>query len=103
MDPCFYKRQGGTGLDALLIVHVDDMRCSGTPAALSFVHNALLTRFKITTGDGTRFLGMDTSYELSTGVLTMGMATYIQSTMDRFQNFDLALGLPYREIVGCLL
>jgi hypothetical protein len=103
MDPCFYKRQGGTGLDALLIVHVDDMRCSGTPAALSFVHNALLARFKITTGDGTRFLGMDTSYELSTGVLTMGMATYIQSTMDRFLNFDLALGLPYREIVGCLL
>jgi hypothetical protein len=103
MDPCFYKRHGGTGLDVLLIVHVYDMRCSGTPAALSFVHNALLTRFKITTGDGTRFLGMDTSYELSTGVLTMGMTTYIQSTMDRFQNFDLALGLPYREIVGCLL
>jgi hypothetical protein len=79
------------------------MRCCGTPAALSFVHTALLTRFKITIGDGTRFLGMDTSYSLSTGVLTMGMATYIQSTMDRFQNFDLALGLPYREIVGCLL
>ena len=103
MDPCFYKHHDGTELDALLIVHVDDMRCSGTPAALSFVHEALLTRFKITTGDGTRFLGMDTSYDLSTGVLTMGMATYIQSTMDRFQNFDLALGLPYREIVGCLL
>jgi hypothetical protein len=46
---------------------------------------------------------MDTSYDLSTGVLTMGMATYIQSTMDRFQQFDLTLGLPYREIVGCLL
>jgi hypothetical protein len=103
MDPCFYKRNGGPGFDALLIVHVDDMRCSGTPSALAYVHNALLHRFKITTGDGTRFLGMDTSYDLSAGVLTMGMATYIQSTMDRFQGFDLTLGLPYREIVGCLL
>ncbi len=103
MDPCFYKRNGGPGFDALLIVHVDDMRCSGTPAALAFVHNALLHRFKITSGDGTRFLGMDTSYDLSTGVLTMGMAIYVQSTMDRFQDFDLTLGLPYREIVGCLL
>jgi hypothetical protein len=103
MDPCFYKHHDGSELDALLIVHVDDMRCSGTPATLTFVHEALLTRFKITTGDSARFLGMDTSYDLSAGVLTMGMATYIQSTMDRFQNFDLALGLPYREIVGCLL
>ena len=33
----------------------------------------------------------------------MGMATYVQSTMDRFQDFDLTIGLPYRELVGCLL
>jgi hypothetical protein len=31
------------------------------------------------------------------------MDTYIQSTMDRFEHFDLTLGCPYREIVGCLL
>jgi hypothetical protein len=103
MDPCFYKRNGGSGFDALLILHVDDMRCAGTPAALSFIHTALLARFAITTGDGTRFLGMDTRYDLPTGVLTMGMATYVQSTMDRFQDFDLTIGLPYRELVGCLL
>jgi hypothetical protein len=99
LDACFYKR-----CDAiLLIVHVDDMRCAGTPEALAEVHAALLQRFRITTGDGTRFLGMDTTYDLTTGVLSMGMTTYIQSTMERFQNFDLSLGLPYREIVGCLL
>jgi hypothetical protein len=44
-----------------------------------------------------------THYDLSAGLLTMGMDTYIKSTMDRFLNFDLTLGFPYREIVGCLL
>ncbi len=98
MDPCFYKRP-----DALLIVHVDDMRCAGTPAALATIHAALSLRFNITTGDGTRFLGMDTQYDFSAGVLTFGMSTYIQSTMERFTMFDLTLGCPYRELVGCLL
>ncbi len=93
LDPCFYRRD-----DAALIVHVDDMRCAGTPAALLAIHAALSTRFNITTGDGTRFLGMDTRYNLESGVLTFGMGTYIQATMDRFLHFDVALGLPYREL-----
>jgi hypothetical protein len=98
LDACFYKRD-----DALLIVHVDDMRCAGTPEVLQSIHEALFARFKITTGDGNRFLGMDTRYDLHAGVLSMGMETYILSTMDRFATFDLTLGIPYREIVGCLL
>ncbi len=98
MDACFYKRD-----DALIIVHVDDMRCSGTPAALLSIHAALLQRFKITTGDGSRFLGMNSHYDVTAGILSLGMDTYIQSTMDRFAKFDLTLGCPYREIVGCLL
>jgi hypothetical protein len=57
LDPCFYKRP-----DALLIVHVDDMRCSGTPAAMTSIQRALFQRFKITTGDGlhvtARYVGM---------------------------------------------
>jgi hypothetical protein len=40
---------------------------------------------------------------LDAGILSLGMDTYIQSTMDRFTNFDITLGCPYREIVGCLL
>jgi hypothetical protein len=99
MDACFYKRDDG----AMVIVHVDDMRVSAAPDVLTVIHDAMFARFKITTGDGTRFLGMDTNYDVSTGVLTMGMDTYIQSTMERFQHFDLSLGCPYREIVGCLL
>jgi hypothetical protein len=98
LDPCFYKR-----MDALIIVHVDDMRCSGTPEALLSIHDALFQRFKITTGDGSRFLGMDSHYNLDSGVLSLGMNTYIQTTMDRFVNFDTTLGCHYREIVGCLL
>ncbi len=98
MDPCFYKRA-----DAILIVHVDDMRCAGTPEALNAIHAALSLRFNMTTGDGKRFLGMDTSYDFTAGVLTFGMATYIQSTWDRFDVFGLSLGCPYRELVGCLL
>jgi hypothetical protein len=98
MDGCFYKRD-----DALIIVHVDDMRVAAPLDVLTTIHSALFDRFKITTGDGTRFLGMDTNYDLTAGVLTMGMDTYICSTMERFQKFDLANGCPYREIVGCLL
>jgi hypothetical protein len=59
MDACFYQRP-----DALLIVHVDDIRCAGTPDALLAIYEALFTRFKITTGEGNRFLGMDTHYTL---------------------------------------
>jgi hypothetical protein len=98
MDACFYRRD-----DALIIVHVDDMRCSGTFDTVTAIHAALHERFKITTSDASCFLGMDTRYDLNAGVLSMGMETYIQATMDRFSNFDLTRGCPYREIVGCLL
>jgi hypothetical protein len=98
LDICLYQRH-----DFLLIVHVYDMRCADTLDALQAIHEALFTRFKITTGDGNRFLGMDTHYDLTAGILTMGMDTYIQSTMERFAHFDLTLGIPYRETVGCLL
>ncbi len=46
---------------------------------------------------------MDVSYDREQGLLKMGMQTYIQSTLDRFTNFDVSRGPPYREIVGCLL
>jgi hypothetical protein len=98
MDPCFYKRH-----DALIIVHVDDMRVSALPDVLLQLHTALFHRFKITTSDGSRFLGMDVTYDRPQGLLKMSMQTYIQSTMDRFLAFDTTLGCPYREIVGCLL
>ena len=50
-----------------------------------------------------RLLGMDTEYDLKTGVFKMHMATYIESTVQRFENFDLSKGIPYRELVGSLL
>jgi hypothetical protein len=46
---------------------------------------------------------MDSEYDLNTGVLRMHMETYITSTVERFAKFDLTIGIPYREIVGCLL
>jgi hypothetical protein len=60
LDACFYKRS-----DALIIVHVDDMRRSGSPEAVASIHHALHQRFNITTSDGNRFLGMDTHYEMT--------------------------------------
>ena len=33
----------------------------------------------------------------------MHMATYIDATVQRFQDFDLSTGIPYRELVGSLL
>jgi hypothetical protein len=46
---------------------------------------------------------MDTEYDLVTGTLKMHMATYIDATVQRFQNFDITMGVPFREIVGSLL
>jgi hypothetical protein len=37
------------------------------------------------------------------GILKLSMKSYIESTMERFTNFDLSQGFPYRELVGCLL
>jgi hypothetical protein len=98
MDVCFYRRS-----DALIIVHVDDMRCAALPDVLHIIHQALYERFQITTGDGSRFLGMDMTHDSKEDVLTMGMCTYIEATLERFTHFDVSLGCPYREIVGYLL
>jgi hypothetical protein len=46
---------------------------------------------------------MDMTYNRDDGFLTMGMRTYIENTLERFNLFDIAFGCPYREIVGCLL
>jgi hypothetical protein len=46
---------------------------------------------------------MDTDYNMETGTLRMHMETYINSTVDRFKNFDLSSGVPFRELVGSLL
>jgi hypothetical protein len=64
---------------------------------------ALYKEFQITTSDGTRFLGMDTYYNMEMGYLKLHMQTYIESTHERFKGFDLTRGVPFREIVGCLL
>jgi hypothetical protein len=110
MDPCFYRRACNVDpdpdmpkSDAIIILHVDDMRVAAPPDVLRVIHDQLYAEFQITTSDCSRFLGMDTEYDLATGVFKMHMATYIQSTMDRFQAFDLTKGVPYRELIGSLL
>ena len=67
------------------------------------IYSKLYAKFEITTSDSGRFLGMDTDYNLATGVLRMHMSTYIQSTLDRFTVFDISKGVPFRELVGSLL
>jgi hypothetical protein len=110
MDPCFYRRPEKENTDvtmpksdALIILHVDDMRVAASPDVLQGIHDQLYEEFQITTSDCSRFLGMDTEYDLEKGVFKMHMATYIQSTLERFQDFDLSKGIPYRELVGSLL
>jgi hypothetical protein len=67
------------------------------------IHDQLFNEFQITTSDTGRFLGMNVDYNLTTGVLKMHMTTYIESTAQRFKDFDLSQGIPYRELVGSLL
>jgi hypothetical protein len=110
MDPCFYRRactQNGEAnapkSDAIIILHVDDMRVAAPPEILQIIHDKLFEEFQITTSDTGRFLGMDVDYNLKSGILKMHMATYIDATVQRFQDFDLSTGIPYRELVGSLL
>jgi hypothetical protein len=98
LDPCLYKRS-----DALIILFCDDLRVAAVPSVLAEIHTALYDKFQITTSDGLRFLGMDTIYDLANGRLKIHMETYIESIYDRFHSFDLSQGVPFREIVGCLL
>jgi hypothetical protein len=46
---------------------------------------------------------MDVSYNLALGELKLSMTSYIETTMERFKNFDLSQGFLFRELVGCLL
>jgi hypothetical protein len=69
------------------------MRVAAPPDILKIIHDQLYNEFQITTSDCGRFLGMDTEYNLDTGVFKMHMATYIQST------YSGAL----TELVGSLL
>jgi hypothetical protein len=110
MDPCFYRRVIDPGdvpnaarSDAIIILHVDDMRVAADPEVLKVIHDQLFSEFQITTSDTGRFLGMDMDYDLTAGVLKMHMHTYIESTVQRFKAFDLSKGIPYRELVGSLL
>ena len=110
MDPCFYRRRcsdtvGATSArsDAIIILHVDDMRVAATADVLKEIHAQLYAEFQITTSDSGRFLGMDTEYDIQSGVFKMHMATYIDSTVQRFKAFDVSMGIPYRELVGSLL
>jgi hypothetical protein len=104
MDPCFYRRVDiNAEIDAIIILHVDDMRVAVSEDVITVIHKLLYDKFEITTSDTGRFLGMDTDYNMDTGVLRMHMSTYIQNTVDRFNDFDLSKGVPYREIVGSLL
>ena len=112
MDPCFYRRASKVDTeeddnvsksDAIIILHVDDMRVAAAPDVLQVIHDQLYGEFQITTSDCSRFLGMDTTYDIENGIFQMHMTTYIQSTVERFQHFDLSKGAPYRELVGSLL
>jgi hypothetical protein len=98
LDSCFYLRP-----DAVLILYCDDLRIGASQDVLISLHAALKDKFGITTAPGDRFLGMDSSYDLKLGILKLSMASYIETTMERFKNFDLSQGYPYRELVGCLL
>jgi hypothetical protein len=98
LDSCFYRRD-----DAVLILYCDDLRIGASPSVLRSLHDSLSEKFSVTTAKGDRFLGMDVTYDLVLGELKLSMTSYIETTMERFKNFDLSQGFPFRELVGCLL
>jgi hypothetical protein len=98
MDSCHYKRS-----DAILILYCDDLRIGASKVVLASLQAAFYAKFQITTAPGDRFLGMDTVYQHDARYLKLSMTTYIDATVARFEEFDLSCGVPFRELVGCLL
>jgi hypothetical protein len=98
LDKCLYRRD-----DAILILFCDDLRIAAPDAVLASLHAAFFAQFGITTAPGDRFLGMDTYYDRPAGILKLSMESYIQTTVDRFRDFNLSQGFPFRELVGCML
>ncbi len=98
MDSCLYKRH-----DAILVLYCDDLMIGASKIVLESLQAAFFAKFEITTAPGNRFLGMDTVYQRDQGYLKLSMTTYIETTVARFEQFDLSCGVPFRELVGCLL
>jgi hypothetical protein len=103
LDPCFYKRREPSGEMTLLISYVDDFRIGGSETVVQAVYEAMFKEWGITSCDGTRFLGLDVAYDRQVGKLTFSMGTYIKQAIERFAMADLSKGLPYRNLVGCLM
>ena len=72
------------------------MRVAAGPEVLKDIHDQLFAEFQITTSDTGRFLGMDTEYDLAAGRLKMHMATYVETTVQRFETFNTSNGPPFR-------
>ncbi len=87
----------------MLILFCDDLRIGANDSVLKALHLSFYNKFGITTAPGDRFLGMDTCYQRERGIMKLSMETYISNTVDRFGDFDVSQGYPYRELVGCLL
>jgi hypothetical protein len=101
LDPCFYKRWNSeASIYTSIIPHCDDLRVGATSKALKVVLDALFKEYKITSADGSRFLGMDVHYDMKAGTLKFSMGTYITNTVERLLDADPSL---FRQIVGCLL
>ncbi len=64
-----------------MISYVDDFRICGRDTAIKEVYQAMFAAWSITSCDGTRFLGLDVSYDRSDGRLMFSMSTYIQQTI----------------------
>ena len=103
LDPCFYKRREPSGEMTLLISYVDDFRIGGSEAVVQTVYEAMFKEWGITSCDGTRFLGLDVAHDRQAGKLTFSIGTYIKQAIERFEMADLSKGLPYRNLVGCLM
>jgi hypothetical protein len=87
----------------LLISYVDDFRIGGSDEVVQGVYEAMFKEWGITSCDGTRFLGLDVAHDRQAGKLTFSMGTYIKQAIERFEMADLSKGLPYRNLVGCLM
>ncbi len=98
LDSCFYKRH-----DAILILYCDDLCIGASAPVLEALKASFFQKFAITTAPGDRVLGMDTVYNRDQGYLKLSMTSYIETTVARFGSFDLNCGVPFRELVGCLL
>ena len=79
-DECMFTNKDKT---LVVVVHVDDFMCTGTPAEIKKYRDALHYRFTMTGGKATEYFGLNVNIDKARKRATLSAKTYITNMMTK--------------------